>query len=199
MESYTLNHTKRLVLRAMFVAIIILQSWVPFLGFINIGVIAVTIIPVTVILATLLLGTKEGAIIGFTFGLNSFLRALLIGNPIERLIFTSPLVSILPRLLMPIIVGLIFVNNDRIKSINLKGALAGFTGCILNTILVLSAIGFFKPTEYITAIEGAQIHDIWGILWGIVIANGIPEAIFATIVTPILYRTLRLVLKNQGK
>ncbi|MBZ6526302.1 ECF transporter S component [Aerococcaceae bacterium DSM 111021] len=186
-SSYSNNNARRLVILGIFIALIIIQSWVPFLGFITIGPIAMTIIPITVILSTLWLGTKDGAILGLVFGLNSLVRAWLIGNPVERMIFTSPLVSVLPRILMPILLGLIIKYILKHLSAPTKGAIAGFLGSLLNTVLVLGAIGIFKPTEYIGAIEGANVNQLWPILWGIVTANGVPEAILATIVTPIIY------------
>ena len=186
-SSYSNNNARRLVILGLFIALIIIQSWVPFLGFITIGPIAMTIIPITVILSTLWLGTRDGMILGLVFGLNSLARAWLIGNPIERMIFTSPLVSVLPRILMPLLLGLcIKYILDRFPD-STKGAVAGFVGSILNTILVLGAIGIFKPTEYIGAIDGANVSQLWPILWGIVTANGIPEAILATIITPIIF------------
>ena len=186
-SSYTNNNARRLVILGLFIALIIIQSWVPFLGFITIGPIAMTIIPITVILSTLWLGTRDGMILGLVFGLNSLVRAWLIGNPVERMIFTSPLVSVLPRILMPLLLGLcIKYILDRFSD-STKGAVAVFIGSILNTILVLGAIGIFKPTEYIGAIDGANVSQLWPILWGIVTANGIPEAILATIITPIIF------------
>lgn len=185
--SYSNDNTRRLVILSLFIAIIVLQSWVPFLGFITIGPIAMTIIPITIILGTLWFGTRDGAILGFVFGLNSLVRAWLIGNPVERMLFTSPLVSVLPRILMPVILGLLIHTVLKRLPDTTKGSLAGLIGSLLNTILVLGAIGIFKPTEYVGAIEGADVSQLWLILWGVVIANGIPEAILATIVTPIIY------------
>ncbi|XJS11596.1 ECF transporter S component [Aerococcaceae bacterium WGS1372] len=187
MNSYSNNNARRLVTLSLFTAIIILQSWVPFLGFINIGPIAMTIIPITVILGTLWLGISDGVILGFIFGLNSLVRAWLIGNPIERMIFTSPLVSVLPRILMPLVTGILIKYFLDKLSNTTKAALAGFIGSLLNTLLVLTSIGLFKPTEYISAIEGASTSQLWTILLGVVTANGIPEAIIATIITPIIY------------
>lgn len=187
MNSYSNNNARKIVTLAIFTAIIILQSWVPFLGFINIGPIAMTIIPITVILGTLWLGASDGVILGLVFGLNSLIRAWLIGNPIERLIFTSPLVSVLPRILMPLIIGLLIKYLFAKLSPTTKAALAGFIGSLLNTVLVLSSIGLFRATEYVSAIEGANTSQIWTILLGIVTANGVPEAIIATIITPIIY------------
>lgn len=185
MNTYSKNNTTKFVQLSLFIAIILIQSWVPFLGFINLGILSVTIIPVTVILGTLWLGTKEGTILGFVFGLNSFVRAWLIGNPVERLVFTSPLVSIIPRILMPLIVGLVVHNLMKKQNGYIKGFVAGLLGSALNTVLVLGSIGLFKPSEFLLGQDAST--NIWPFLGAIVTTNGIPEAIFAAIVTPIIY------------
>ncbi|EAC9267437.1 ECF transporter S component, partial [Listeria monocytogenes] len=53
----TKSKTYRLVIRAILTAIIILQTMVPFLGFIPIGITSLTIIHITVIVAAIVLGT----------------------------------------------------------------------------------------------------------------------------------------------
>lgn len=64
----TKNKTYRLVIRAILTAIIILQTMVPFLGFIPIGITSLTIIHITVIVAAIVLGTKDGMFIGLVWG-----------------------------------------------------------------------------------------------------------------------------------
>lgn len=197
MNSYTNSNARRIVVLGLFTAIIIIQSWIPFLGFITIGPLSMTIIPITVILATLWLGTKDGTILGFVFGLNALAVAWIRGNPIERMIFTSPLVSILPRILMPIILGLLIKYIlDRFPE-GFKAGAAGFIGSLLNTVFVLGAIGLFKPQEYLGAIEGASTSQLWSILMIVVTTNGIPEAILATLVTPIIYLAVNRARKNR--
>ncbi|WP_281730437.1 ECF transporter S component [Metabacillus endolithicus] len=68
------NKTFRLVLLGMLTAIIIIQTSIPFLGYIPIGPLSLTIIQVTVIIAAIVLGTKEGAIIGGIWGMITFIR-----------------------------------------------------------------------------------------------------------------------------
>ena len=68
-DSY--QKTKRMVIMAIFIAIIIIQTLVPILGFIPLGIMNATIIHVTVAIGAILLGWKEGAGLGFVFGLGS--------------------------------------------------------------------------------------------------------------------------------
>ena len=69
------NKTLGLVQLALFSAIIIVMSFVPFLGYIPLGFMNATIIHIPVIIGSVILGYKKGAFLGFLFGLSS-----LIGN-----------------------------------------------------------------------------------------------------------------------
>ncbi|MBG9982919.1 ECF transporter S component [Aerococcaceae bacterium DSM 111020] len=187
MNGYRNKKTRMMVLVAIFSAIIILQTWVPFLGYIALPTLSLTIVHVTVIVVTILLGTKAGMIIGGVWGLNSLLRAVMIGNPLERLIFMSPLNSIVPRLLMPLCIGLL--NQWLIKrniTAKFRAAVLGFIGSLLNTIFVLSAIGLFSADNYLKLVGMDGQSNIWAVLMTVVTVNGIPEAIVSTFIVPIL-------------
>ncbi len=69
------NKTFRLVLRAILLAIIIVQAMVPWLGFIPLGFISLTIIHITVIIAAVVLGPKDGMVIGLFWGIATIVRA----------------------------------------------------------------------------------------------------------------------------
>lgn len=189
--NYSTKKTKRLVQLSLFMALIILQTWVPMLGNINIPPLSITFIHVTVIIATLWLGTYEGMAVGLMWGLNSLLRAYIQPvSPLHTLVFTSPLVSVLPRVLMPFIVGnLANFFRSRKLSKNLLGMLSGVAGSLLNTIFVLGAIALFKQAAYLQIKEITQ-PELWAVLGSIVVVNGMPEAIAAGIVTPAIYRAL---------
>ena len=69
------NKTQKMVLTAVFAAIIILMANVPFLGYINLGFVSATTIHIPVIIGAVLLGPSSGAFLGFIFGLTSCLKA----------------------------------------------------------------------------------------------------------------------------
>lgn len=196
-SSYSNKRTRENVLIAIFAAIIILQTWVPFLGYIALPTLSLTIIHITVIVVTLLKGTKAGVIIGAVWGINSLLRAVFIGNPIERMIFMNPLISILPRMLMPLVIGLL--SNWMLKnkvSIKVRASILGFLGSLLNTVFVLGMIGLFSADQYLELLGRSSGSNIWIVLMSIVTLNGIPEAIVSTILTPILTLTLDKIVKR---
>lgn len=194
------NKTNQLVKLSVFVALIIIQSWVPMLGNIPTPVLSITYIHVTVILATLWLGWKEGVLVGTAWGLNSWIRALTAPvSPINAQVLSDVMVSVLPRMLMPLILaGLIVVFKSWSKNPRLVGALAGFSGSFLNTFLVLGAIVLFKQEVYMT-IKGVDQTGLWQLLGGIIATNGILEAFVAAILTPIFYQVTLQLAKRQGK
>ncbi len=192
------NKTNQLVKLSVFVAIIIIQSWVPMLGNIPTPVLSITYIHVTVILATLWLGWKEGVLVGTAWGLNSWIRALTVPlSPIHAQVLSDVMVSVLPRMLMPLILaGLIVVFKSWSKNPRLVGALAGFSGSFLNTFLVLGAMVLFKQEAY-TTIQGVDQTGLWKLLGGIIATNGILEAFVAAILTPIFYQVTLQLAKRQ--
>lgn len=192
MTSYTNRKTNDLVKLSLFVAIIILQSWVPLLGYIAIPPLSITFIQVTVIIATLWLGIGQGIIVGFTWGLNSLIRAYVMPtSPLYIYVFRSPLVTILPRVLMPLVVGLVahYLLKNRMNW-RANAMISGILGSLLNTVLVLGAIALFRRNEYLS-IQGASLDSLWTILGGLVLVNGIPEMIASAILTPAILLALR--------
>ena len=189
------NKTNQLVKLSVFVALIIIQSWVPMLGNIPTPVLSITYIHVTVILATLWLGWKEGVLVGTAWGLNSWIRALTAPvSPINAQVLSDVMVSVMPLILA----GLIVVFKSWSKNPRLVGALAGFSGSFLNTFLVLGAIVLFKQEVYMT-IKGVDQTGLWQLLGGIIATNGILEAFVAAILTPIFYQVTLQLAKRQGQ
>lgn len=147
----------------------ILGAIAVFLGFTRLGYIPVptaagnaTIMHLPIIIGSILEGWGVGVIIGAIFGISSFLNATL---PL----FKDPLVSILPRLLIGVVAWLVYVGLRRINIPFAVGASA-FIGSLSNTVFVLGMAtlrGYMAP----------------GVALTVAVANGIPEAIVAVIVT----------------
>ena len=72
--STSTTKTKDMVTTAMFVAIILAMSFVPYLGYIPLGFMNATIIHVPVIIGAILLGPARGAFLGGIFGLTSMIN-----------------------------------------------------------------------------------------------------------------------------
>ncbi|MCI5773040.1 MAG: ECF transporter S component [Erysipelotrichaceae bacterium] len=187
--------TKRFVLLAFFVAIEIVLANTP-LGFVPIGALRATTLHIPVILAGLLMGKREGLIMGFVFGMCSFITATFTPT-LTSFVFSpfyaqgnmfSLLICFGPRLLLGYLSGLV---GQRKGSYGLFGALL----TLIHTALVLTGIYVFFHDAYASVI-GTQGLGLF--LLGIVFTNGISEAILASIMIAILYKPLKKIMARGG-
>jgi uncharacterized membrane protein len=121
-----------------------------------------TIMHVPVIIGAVMEGWPVGVVIGFIFGMSSFLGATV---PL----FKDPLVAILPRLFIGVTAYLIYIGFRRWNQYFAIAA-AGFIGSATNTILVLGMAvirGYMAPKVAMT----------------VAVVNGLPEAIVSIIIT----------------
>ena len=94
------KNTKELVFLSMFSAIILMLSIVPNLGFILLFPgISITILHIPVLVGVMIVSRQQSLILGFVFGLGSFLAALMRATTPIELAFINPLISVLPRIL----------------------------------------------------------------------------------------------------
>ncbi len=121
-----------------------------------------TIMHIPAIIGAIVAGWPVGVVIGFIFGMSSFLTATV---PL----FKDPLVAILPRLFIGLTAYLTYVGLRRVNQYFAIGA-AGFIGSITNTILVL---GMAVLRGYMTL----------NVAIGVALVNGTPEAIVSIIIT----------------
>lgn len=182
------NKAYHLSILAMFIAVIIIQNFVPLFGYIPFGLLDLTTIHVTVVIAAIILGPKNGALIGGVWGLITFVRAFAAPtSPLAPLVFTNPVVSILPRILIGVVAGWTFIwLNKKIKQTPAM-MLAAIAGTLVNTLLVLTLIYVFYRTPAVAQAYGtADVSRLGGLLLAVVGANGIPEAILAAVVAPLI-------------
>lgn len=194
--------TKRITFLAMFIAIEVILVVTP-LGFIPIGPLSITTMHIPVVIAGIILGKKDGAKLGFVFGLASFIQATL--RPSITSFCFSPFVTIggisgnwssliiafIPRILLGYLAGLTFeVLSSKLPKPSFNALIAGLVGSLTNTILVLSGIYIFFGHAYASAI-GIAYSTLITVLFGVVISNGIIEAILAAIVSSFAYTALK--------
>ncbi|MHC3785863.1 ECF transporter S component [Enterococcus gallinarum] len=187
----TKNKTYRLVIRAILTAIIILQTMVPFLGFIPIGITSLTIIHITVIVAAIVLGTKDGMFIGLVWGIFTIIRAFTSPTtPLDITVFTNPIISVLPRVLVGLVDGILFTGLYRkTKKVVLASIVAAIFGTLTNTVLVLTLMGTLY-TSLVATTYGVDASALFVTLGAIAVTNGVSEVITAVILTPILVKAL---------
>lgn len=194
---------------AVFAAIICLMAFTPFLGYIPLGFTRATIIHVPVIIASLLLGPKKGAVLGFVFGLTSFINNTMNPTP-TSFVFTpfyslgevsggigSVIICFVPRILVGVVPHYVYklilkcskeeTKRKGVSSIGL--ILAGISGALTNTLLVMNLIFVFFREGYAAA-NNVAVTAVYGFILSIIGVNGVPEAIVAGALTLLIGRVL---------
>lgn len=179
---------RRNTIRSIFIAIIILQDFVPFLGNIPLGPLSITTMHVTVIVAAVVLGPVDGAIIGGTWGLLTWVRAFVApSSPIAPLVMVNPLVSVVPRILIGVVAGYLYRWISRwTQRKKLAMTIAGIAGSLTNTVLVLGFIYLFYRTPAVAQAYGVNVDHLLPALEAIMATNGTAELIFAAIAVPLI-------------
>lgn len=185
--------SRHLVLTALFIAIILLQSIVPWLGTLPLGAFAigaaVTIITFTVAIGAMVLGPKTGALLGFIWGAYSLWHAWTSVPSIGALIFRNPITAIAPRMLVGGIIGYLYWRFVKERPIAQQSAWLvglGALSAFINTALVLSLtwIGFKVMNTSFTGIPDSGLAN-WLII-SIAGFNGIFEMIVGAILVPLI-------------
>lgn len=186
----TIN-TKRLTMMAIATAILLIQNFVPFLGNLPLPPLNPTIIHITVIVFTFLLGTRDGMIIGAIWGIIRMIRAFAMpASPLDPLIWTNPVIAVLPRLLIGLTVGVTYQWLCKKWPDARSLRISAFLGSLTNTVFVMLFIYVFF-TEDIAYLMNIQMDNIVYGLLAIVVTSGIPEAIIAAIIAPIVVKPLK--------
>lgn len=98
--------TKNLTTVGILGSIVIMLGLTP-LGFIPLGMLSITSLHIPVIIAGILQGPVVGGLVGMIFGFFSLFNAMTRPGPIS-FVFYNPLISILPRILIGVVTGLIY-------------------------------------------------------------------------------------------
>lgn len=209
MEQKTFN-VRDMVEIALFAAIMLILSFTP-LGYIPVGGIKATTMHIPVILAGIVLGWKKGAITGFFFGLTSFMMSSFISPSLLSFLFSplypggnfwSLVICFVPRILIGVVAALVF---NAVKKL-IKGkdgdvtalAAAGLCGSLTNTILVMGMAYIFFAEKF-AEVKGMEVSQVLGfIISGVIITNGVPEAIVACIITVGVGKALLVVNKKRN-
>ncbi len=191
--------TSDIAVAAIFLSLILLFVFVP----INIFGIDIAFIPlIAIFIAADVKGLGMGLFAGCSFGLASLSAAFLRPNPFSPM-FYNPLVSVVPRIIIPIAVYFMFKLVKKLMhkapqevSTFAASSASAIAGVLTNTTLVVSMMVAFNfgKTYGGTVIGKAFVLALLG-------GNFLIEIISCAIVTPILCVALRLALKidRRGK
>ena len=190
------NKTYRIAILGILSAFIIIQTFVPFLGNIPIPPLNPTIIHITVIVAAFVLGTKDGMIVGLVWGLTRMFKAYTLpASPLDLLLWTNPVIAVVPRVLVGLVAGLVFQAFLKKKKEKTGMVVAAVMGSLTNTILVLGFIALFYGTEYAAALN-VDPSNLLKVLAGIVATNGVGEAVAAGLIAPFVAKALMKVRRK---
>ena len=198
--------TLGLVQVALFSSLIVIMAFTPFLGYIPLGFTRATIIHIPVILGSILLGPKKGALLGFIFGMTSFINNTM--NPtVTSFVFTpfynlgemrggigSIVICFLPRILVGVFPFFVYkfcnwMLQKKENGSNYALGIAGLFGSLTNTLLVMNLIYVFFKDSYAAA-NGVATESVYAFILSIIGMNGVPEAIVAAVIVSFVGRVL---------
>lgn len=190
-EANVSERTRKVVVTAMMIAIMEILSFTP-LGMLIIPPISATTAHVPVIIAALLEGPVSGVCVGLALGLTSIFRAMSSPNFLD-LLFLNPLVSVLPRILIPLtayftykilkgVLGGLFAKGGLVATF-----LAGCVGSMTNTIGCMGMI-YLIYAQKVLENTGEAAGTVLG---GIIITYGIVEMLVAAFITAVVTPVIR--------
>lgn len=199
------ENTVKLAITAVFLAILILQTFVPNIGYIRIlpALPAITTVPLTVAVYSSLLSPSYGIVFGLIWGLTRLIVAYTQqGDMVSLLLFRNPIIALVPSLFAGFLPSLL-TNYFTQKNLEIKKWVYALNGCIAsitNTVLVivLASLFFMKnPNELIANIgnftAGMPLFLVLLTSLGI---NGLIEAIFTALVTPLIVSPLHYIMER---
>ena len=190
------NKTYRIAILGILSAFIIIQTFVPFLGNIPIPPLNPTIIHITVIVAAFVLSTKDGMLVGLVWGLARMVKAYTLpASPLDLLLWTNPIIAVVPRVMVGLVAGLVFHAFLKRKQEKVGMVTAAVLGSLTNTVFVLGFIALFYGNEYATALN-VDPSNLLKVLAGIVATNGLGEAVAAGLIAPFIAKALMKVRRK---
>ncbi|MDR1559473.1 MAG: ECF transporter S component [Clostridiales bacterium] len=187
------------------------------LGSLPIGPIVATLAGIPVVVTAILLGTKAGALMGFITGLFSFLIwTFTPPQPPIAFLYTpfyslgtiqgnawSLFISFVPRIMIGVLAGMSFNALDRLNSRRVKVlpfVVGGALGSLANTFITLFTIYLVFAEDFVQATGGDVSNAgtiVMGVITGLIVSNGIPEAIICALAAVFICQPLRVILKKR--
>ena len=179
---------------AVFIALLLLMSFVPNLGYISVPPVTFTLMHLPVLFAAAIGGPKKGALVGLMFGISSYLKALTVPSGFDVL-FAYPWVAIPPRFLLGLIAGFVFAALEKLskgKGKSLYLAIASALLTVMHTVLVFADLYCFYPDTIGGLLSSTDpIAEATTLTFLLVILLGMAgEAAIAAILNPLLYNAV---------
>lgn len=186
------NRTKWMAYNGLLLAVILVLTFVPNIGYIMIPPLpALTIIHVPVIIGGILFGYKSALFLSTAFGLSSLFVAATRGASAIDLLFINPLVSVLPRILFGLAIVVIYnVVKNLIKNKDIQVGITAFLSSLAHSIVVLTAIFISLGLQ-----DGSLgVNTLTSIIGAIVFGSALAEAVLATLITVPVVKALRRIV-----
>lgn len=183
MEKKDRRNTTYQVQMALLIAVILLMAFTP-IGYIKTLGLEITLLTIPVAVGAIVLGPAAGAVLGFVFGMTSFIQCfgasafgavLLSINPVYTFI-----VCVITRTIIGWFTGLIYAGIRKCRPVKrISRAIASLCCPVLNTLFFMGTLVlFFYQTEFIQNLAqtlGARNPLIFIVLF--VGVNGLVETI----------------------
>lgn len=196
---------REMVQMAILIAIMLIFAFTP-LGYLKAGPIEITFMIIPVSIGAILVGPIGGAILGFVFGITSFIQCFT-GSVFGAFLFDlSPVLTfvicLIPRILCGWLSGLLFRSLrkiDRTKVFSYLGA--SLATALLNTFFFMGSIllFFWHNDAFVSGMEasGLPVDSVWRFLIAFVGINGVVEAAVSFVVGSAIGKALMHVLNKE--
>ena len=166
-------------------------------GIIPLGPLNVTTLHVPTLIGAIVEGPKVGAFVGFIFGCYSLWQNITAPNILSPL-FINPIISVLPRVLFPILAYLVYLVLWKVPQ-GPRIIVTAFMGTIFHTIMVMGLI-FLLYADMFALKMNLSPDQVLGSILFLSATHGIPEAVFAAvIVTPVAMALRKVLRKDKPK
>lgn len=197
--------TRRLTTTALLAAICLLLGLTP-VGYIPIPPIAITLLCIPIIIGTITEGIGVGLVLGFVFGLTSFLQIFIKPTPLSQFLislsfFKTVILVFIPRMIVPVTTWLVHkaITGESKTRKRVAIGTSALVGSLTNTVLFLGTmyVIFLPELDQMAQAFGATPETLGAVLAGIGALNGLPEAAVAVLIgTPIVMAVTKF--KNKG-
>ena len=160
-----------------------------------------TMVHIPVLVAALVEGPAVGLVVGLVFGVCSLIRAWETGMVGLTLFFRNPLISVLPRLIVPLAAIGLWILWKKLVRANavtdkIGAALASAFGAVTNTVLCLGLIVLIYGADLTAMLnemiaagnaDAAYLNNAGAWMVAAVgLPNGIAEALVAAVIVPMI-------------
>ena len=187
----------KMVLIAMFIALMLVMNFTP-IGYITVtGAFSITLMTIPVALGAACTGISGGTILGFVFGLTSFLQAFGIGFMIDPSAgplfnenpFGYTVTCFVPRILTGLIAGLVFSLFERKGKTGFYAfAISSALVPILNTAMFMSSYVLFYSN---TSFGGAVMTVLLTILTLNFLVELLVTTLAGTVISKVVYAQVK--------